>query len=475
MKLRNILEKIEYISCESTQDPEIREITNNSSEVKKGDIFVCIEGFKTDGHNFAEKAVSNGASCVVASKPLHGISIPVIYVNDTRIALAQCSKLIYNDPSSRLKVIGITGTNGKTTVCYLIKSILEAAGKSVGLIGTNETIVGNTHVPAMRTTPEAHQLNKLFSDMLDMGAEYCVMEISSHSLELHRVDCITFEAAAFTNLTHDHLDFHKTMEGYFLAKAKLFDLSKIGVINLDSDWGEKFAEKVKGKLITYSIEKPSMNKVENVVLHSSGNEFELGGTHFKMRIPGMFSVYNGTAAICVCRALGIDDDAVAKGLSTSTGAKGRVEVVDVPADFKVIIDYAHTPDGLLNVLTTLKKFASGRIICVFGAAGERDSAKRPEMGKIVGTYADFAIITADNPINENLELICSQVEEGMRQTNCGYRVIFDRETAINFALGSAGQNDIVLLAGKGHETYQLIGNDKVPFSERKIVEKFFVI
>lgn len=473
MRLNQLLEKIQYISVTGNTDTEINEISNNTSELNPGDVFVCIKGFKTDGHSFADKAVQAGASVIIASEQVNCEGIPVVTVKDTREALAQCSKVIYNDPSKKLKIIGVTGTNGKTTVSYLVKSILEKAGFTVGLIGTNETIVGDKVVPAMRTTPEAHKLNKLFTDMIDMGAQYCVMEVSSHSLELHRVTGIHFAVGVFTNLTHDHLDFHLTMENYFAAKAKLFSMCDTGVINLDDTRGEAFADSVKGRLVTYSIDKQSDNKATNINLLPAGNEFNLNGTHFSMKIPGNFSVYNGLAAICTCKSLGIDDTVISEALANSSGAKGRAEVVEVPADFKVVIDYAHTPDGLLNILSTMKKFTTGRIICVFGAAGERDSAKRPDMGKIVGTYADMAIITADNPINENLELICSQVEEGIKNTSCSYSIVYDREEAIKKALSQAKENDLVLLAGKGHETYQLIGDEKIPFSEKEIVTDFF--
>lgn len=473
MRLQQLLNKIEYISVTPGYDPEIREITNNTNELVPGDIFVCIKGFKTDGHQYAAVAAEKGASAIIASEPIDISGVPVILVRDTREALALCSREIYGNPSSKLKLIGITGTNGKTTVSYLIKSILEQAGYTVGLIGTNATIVGNTVVPAMRTTPEAHKLNKLFSDMLEMGAQYCVMEVSSHSLELHRVTGLHFVCGVFTNLTHDHLDFHLTMENYFAAKAKLFSMSDIGVINIDDAWGKKFAASVTGKLVTYSEKNISDNRAENVRLLPAGNEFDLGNTHFTMKIPGNFSVYNGLAAVCACKALGISEDVAVLGLAVSNGAKGRAEVVDIPADFKVVIDYAHTPDGLLNILTTLKQFAPGRIICVFGAAGERDSAKRPEMGEIVGNYADIAIITADNPINEDLTLICAQVEEGIKKTNCSYSIIYDRETAIKQALSESLPGDTLLLAGKGHETYQLIGDEKLPFSEEKIVKNYF--
>lgn len=473
MKLKELLKNIDYISCESYADIETAEITNNSLAVKPGDIFVCIDGYKTDGHKYAEMAEKAGASCIIASKRLKNISVPVIYTQNTRLALAQASKAVYKNPSARLKIIGVTGTNGKTTVCYLIKSILEAAGKVVGLIGTTETIVGNTKIPAMRTTPEAHELGKLFSDMIDMGAEYCVMEVSSHSLELYRVYGIDFAAGAFTNLTHDHLDFHGTMENYFAAKAKLFDMCGVSIVNADDPWGEKLLEKQHRRLVTYSVNKSSDNKAENIMLRPASVEFDLCGTHYTLNIPGNFSVYNALAAICVSKALGINEADIVLGLSQTHGAKGRCEVLKIPADFKVIIDYAHTPDGLLNILDTVKRFAPGRIICVFGAAGERDAVKRPEMGEIVGKYADIAYITADNPINEDLTKICSQVESGIKDTNCQYSVIYDRETAIITALKEAKKDDTVLLAGKGHETYQLIGNDKVPFSETEIVKKFF--
>ncbi|MBQ3053715.1 MAG: UDP-N-acetylmuramoyl-L-alanyl-D-glutamate--2,6-diaminopimelate ligase [Clostridia bacterium] len=471
MYLSDLLKNIEYISCDATFDPEIREITNNSGEIKAGDVFVCIAGFKTDGHNFALNAQKAGASCIIASEKID-VSVPVIYVENTRKALAQSSKFIYGDPSKKLKIIGITGTNGKTTTCYLIKNILESAGKVVGLIGTNETVVGNTRIPAMRTTPESYQLNKLFSDMLDMGAQYCVMEVSSHSLDLFRVEGISFTAGGFTNLTHDHLDFHKTMENYFNAKAKLFSMCEFGCVNVDDDWGAKLPQKANGRVITYSVNSPSDNKAENIIFHQGSNEFDLNGTHFTMKIPGLFSVYNGLLAISICYGLGLSYVDIAKGLSDSMGAEGRAQVLNTDTDYKVIIDYAHTPDGLYNILSTLKKFATGRIICVFGAAGERDSVKRPDMGEIVGKYADLAIITADNPINEDLTLICSQVEEGILKTSCPYKIIYDRKNAIIDALTLARKEDIVLLAGKGHETYQLIGDEKVPFSEKNIVLEY---
>ena len=474
MRLSEILSEIQYISVSGNTDPEINEVTNNTSEISAGDIFVCIKGFKTNGHKYISQAVENKAAAVVVSEDVGPLPVPIIKVNDTRLALSEISKAVYKDPSRELKIIGVTGTNGKTTVSYLIKSILETAGNTVGLIGTNETIVGQTRIPAMRTTPESHKLNKLFREMISMNVKYCVMEVSSHSLELYRVHGISFTAGVFTNLTHDHLDFHGTMENYFDAKAKLFSMSEISVINIDSPWGVKLAKRAEGHLITYSINNPSDNKAENVELFPGGNVFELGNRGYSMCIPGTFSVYNGLAAICTCRALGVPAHMIAEGLAISHGAKGRAELVEIPADFKVIIDYAHTPDGLYNILTTIKDFAPARIICVFGAAGERDSVKRPEMGEIVGKYADFAYITADNPINEDLTLICKQVEAGMKQTNCPYEIIYDRKIAIEKALNNASKDDIVLLAGKGHETYQLIGDDKVPFSETEIVQNFFI-
>ncbi len=473
LKLSQILSQIDFIHCYNNSDVNIAEVSNNTAELNPGDIFVCIKGFKTDGHKYINDAISKKASAIIVSDDVNIKDIPIIKVADTRLALAQISKVIYNDPSSKLKIIGVTGTNGKTTVSYLIKSILEASGNIVGLIGTNETIVGNTKVPAMRTTPECHKLNKLFCDMLSLGAKYCVMEVSSHSLELYRVHGINFTVAAFTNLTHDHLDFHKTMDNYFSAKAKLFSMSDTCVVNIDSDWGVKLAKLSQGHLVTYSVNNMSDNKAENVTLYPEGSSFELKNQAYSMCIPGTFSVYNGLAAICVCRELGVPEHIIAEALANSHGASGRAEIVDIPANFKVIIDYAHTPDGLYNILTTLKGFAPGRIICVFGAAGERDSAKRPEMGKIAGEFSNYSIITADNPINEDLTIICSQVEKGMKETSCPYEIIYDRKEAIEKALKMAQKDDILLLAGKGHETYQLIGDDKIPFSEKEIVKDFF--
>lgn len=474
MELAELLNRISVVSISGPSNVSVREITNNSKAVLPGDIFVCIEGFQTDGHGFAKMAEEKGASCIVASRPLPEItSIPVVLVKNTRLALAELSKAIYHDPSSRLKIIGVTGTNGKTTVSYLIKSILDTAGHKTGLIGTNETIAGDTPIPAMRTTPESHELNKLFQNMIEFGMEYCVMEVSSHSLELCRVADIHFSAGVFTNLTQDHLDFHQTMENYFQAKTKLFQQSGHCIVNIDNDYGKRLAEMVSDKLTAYSVQALSDNQAVQIDLKKDGCAFSTGGTRYRMQIPGLFSVYNGLAAVSLCRWLGVPESMIQKGLSATHGAKGRAEFIPVPADFQVMIDYAHTADGLYNILSTIKNFAPGRILCVFGAAGERDAAKRPSMGETVGTYADYAIITSDNPIHECAADIISQVEIGMKRTKCPYLCIEDRKEAILTALSMAKKEDLILLAGKGHETYQLIGDEKVPFSERDIVLNYF--
>lgn len=454
-------------------DAEINGITINSKEVKKGDIFICINGQNTDGHKFASDAAQKGALAIVAEKEISS-SAPLILCENTKIEMAKIASKFYGEPEKKLKLIGITGTNGKTTVSYLIKKILEEAGKRVGIIGTNEILVGDDAVgiaSSTPTTPNSLELRKIFAKMLEMGAEYVVMEVSSHALDLHRVYGLTYEAGVFTNLTRDHLDYHKTMENYFLAKAKLFDISKVGVINTDDEYGAKLC--VPCKKITVGTKNADI-LAENIEIDEKGVRFTASydgkSTKAELAISGMFSVYNALCAIGAAVACGIDFDKAVRGISLATGVKGRLESVPTNTDYAVIIDYAHTPDGLENVLNAVNSFKKGRLISVFGCGGDRDATKRPIMGDIGTRLSDIAIITSDNPRTEDAQKIIDDILKGVK--GGVYKVIPDRKEAIGYALSIAKSGDVVLLAGKGQETYQILGKEKIHFDEREIVKEF---
>ncbi len=456
------------------EDVEISGITINSKEVKQGYVFVCICGENTDGHIFAESAVENGAVAIVAEHELD-VSRPVIVYDNTKIALAEISKAFYENPQEKLKIIGITGTNGKTTTSYLIKKILENAGKTVGVIGTNEILVGDKEVgikSSTPTTPNSLELYHIFSKMLEMGAEYVVMEVSSHALCLHRVHGITFEVGAFTNLTRDHLDYHGTMENYFNAKKMLFDISKKGIVNADDEYGKRILKNSPCDVISYGRSNASLT-AENIALTADGVEFDAVYNGEKRRaklgISGMFSVYNAMAALGTAIAAGLDLDNAISGLALSTGVCGRLERVPLDTDYAVIIDYAHTPDGLENVLNAVNSFKKGRCICVFGCGGDRDATKRPIMGEIGARLSDIAVITSDNPRTEDPEKIIEDITKGIKGGD--YEVIVNRREAIKYALSIAKKDDIILLCGKGQETYQIIGKEKFHFDEREIVKE----
>ncbi len=456
------------------QDIEIKGITIDSREAKDGFVFICITGQERDGHDFAKSAAQNGASVIVSERPLD-IDVPVVCYDNTKLAMAELSSYFYGEPEKKLKLVGITGTNGKTTVSYLIKNILETAGKTVGVIGTNEILVGNKDVgikSSTPTTPNSLELRRIFAKMLQMGAEYVVMEVSSHALDLHRVAGLTYDVGIFTNLTRDHLDYHKTMENYFLAKKKLFDISKVGVINADDEYGAKLLENAGCRVMSVGTNNANL-KAENIKIDASGVEFsvEYNGKTYPVNlcISGLFSVYNGICAMAAALSLGIDIETVISGICTACGVKGRLERVPTNTDYSVIIDYAHTPDGLENVLNAVNAFKKGKCILVFGCGGDRDSTKRPIMGEIGVRLCDFAVITSDNPRTENPEKIIEDIVSGVKSGE--YKVITNRKEAISYALSIAKKDDIVLLAGKGQETYQIIGTEKTHFDEREIVKE----
>lgn len=462
----------------SFEDMEITGIAYDSRRVLPGNVFVCIKGYETDGHKYAHAAVKNGAALIVAEDKLD-VDVPVIYVDNSRREIARISCTFYDNPSKKFKLIGVTGTNGKTTITYLIKSILEAAGKIVGVIGTNQNIIGDKVLVTQSTTPttpNALELQQLFAEMADSGAEYVVMEVSSHALALDRVYGCHFDCGIFTNLTQDHLDFHKTLENYRDAKAKLFTLCDKGVVNYDDAAGKYIAEQGECEdILKIGLGEGCVLTAKNIEISARGTDFELDYKGIKypvsIAIPGKFSVYNAACAAGAALQLGFDMDTIREGLKNASGVLGRVEVVDTDTDYTVIIDYAHTPDGLENIISCVKEFAKGRVITLFGCGGDRDNTKRAVMGEIAGRLSDYSIITSDNPRTEDPTAIVEQIEEGMKRTDGEYTLIVDRREAIRYALGFAKKDDVIILAGKGQETYQIIGHEKHDFDERVVVKE----
>ncbi len=475
MLLQDVLSGVNIISTNCDLNTEITAICHDSRNVTDGALFVAISGFQTDGNRFVKAAIEGGAKAVLTEAPKE--DMPYIQVDDARKALAIVAANFHNHPACEMKIIGVTGTNGKTTVTYLLKQILEENGAKVGLIGTNQNMIGDEIRETERTTPEPNGLQALLREMADSGCTHVVMEVSSHSLVLHRVHGIEFEVGIFTNLTQDHLDFHKTMEAYAEAKSKLFDMCKFGVVNLD----DAACDTMLGggcKYITYSTKQNKADVVsQNIKLREAGVSFEVfyGGdiAHVELGIPGEFSVYNALSVIGAAMAMGVELSRAVNVLRSAKGVCGRAEIVPVPADFTVMIDYAHSPDGLENILKTVRGFAKGRVIALFGCGGDRDATKRPIMGRIASELADFVIVTSDNPRTEEPTAIIEQILPGIKKKKCSYHVEVSRVQAIHYALSNAKPGDVIVLAGKGHETYQEICGVKHHLDEREIVADFF--
>lgn len=455
---------------------ELSGISCDSRKTKPGDLFIAVKGKEDDGHRYIQAAVERGAVAVILERAME-CSVPVLVVPDTRKALADIAAKFYGTPAKSLKLIGVTGTNGKTTVTYLIKSILEAAGETVGLIGTNEILAGQEPVnirSTTPTTPDSAELQQIFARFVERGIRYAVMEVSSHALALDRVRGCTFDAGVFTNLTQDHLDFHKTMEQYLAAKSKLFDISKTGVINIDDAAGRSIAKTASCRVVTVGLHDADI-RAKHIQLLERGVQFAAEAhqktMQIQLAIPGKFSVYNALCAIGACDALGISQGDIVRGLAQAKGVRGRVELVPTNTGYTVIIDYAHSPDGLEKILHTVRGFARGRVITLFGCGGDRDRTKRPIMGNIAGRLSDFTIVTSDNPRTEDPMRIIADIEAGIRKTGGEYVVIGDRREAIAQALKLARKDDVVLLAGKGQETYQIIGKEKLDFDEREVVKE----
>lgn len=469
MKLSEILKGLKVKN--EYADREVVDVTADSRIVEEGFLFVCIKGASFDGHSAAQEMIEKGAAAVVTERDL-GIDSQII-VDDTRAAYSPICANFFGNPAENLKLIGLTGTNGKTTTTFLIKQILENVGKKVGLIGTVQNMVGDEIYPAHYTTPDPHELQSLFRKMVDADCEYCVMEVSSQALAQGRVEGIHFLIGAFTNLTQDHLDYHKTWENYFNSKKLLFENCDIAITNVDDKNGLEIVKNLPCKIITYAVDNiQSDYTAKNVVFSSKGVKYELVGDKIgrvDCPIPGRFSVYNSLCAASVALALGVDFESTLIAISKSQGVKGRIEVVPTDTDYTVIIDYAHSPDGLENIISSLKEIAEGRVVTLFGCGGDRDRTKRPKMGKIAAELSDFCVVTSDNPRSENPSKIIDDILEGMKDTKTPYTVVENRREAIAWAMNHAKTNDIILLAGKGHETYQILPTGTIHFDEREVI------
>lgn len=478
MLLGELIKDLNVLETAADLDARISDVCYDSRKVKKGSLFVAIEGFEDDGHKYIAPAVENGAAAVICRKKPE-IPCQYILTDDSRRALALVSARFFGKPSEKLVMIGVTGTNGKTTTAILIKNLIEmCTGEKAGLIGTLHNMAGDHVLPAemtTSTTPESRDIQELLALMVAEGCSYAVMEVSSHALELSRVEGIEYRVGVFTNLTQDHLEFHKTMENYGAAKSKLFKISRFGVINCDDPAAGIMAGSAKGTVLTYGIDsEEAALRADNVYLGADSVSFDAlydgRRAEMKLGIPARFSVYNALAAIGTCLCLGFDLNDISRALARCNGVKGRLEVVPTPGrDFTIIIDYAHTPDSLENILKTFKSYAKGRVVVLFGCGGDRDRTKRPIMGRISARYADYVIVTSDNPRTEEPGAIINDILEGMRDTRTRYTVIEDRREAIRWAMENAEKDDIIILAGKGHETYQIIGKEKHHMDEREIV------
>ena len=487
MKLNELLQTVKPLAVEGPVDRDITGITYDSRRVMPGNLFVAMRGENTDGHRYVEAAIDRGAAAVVLERE-GGLNPRAtrIRVEDARHTLALASAEFYSHPSQQLKVVGVTGTNGKTTTAFMIKAIMEAAGLGAGLIGTVHYQIGQRIIPASRTTPESVEIQDMMSQMLRANCSGVAMEVSSHALDLQRVAGIDYDVAVFTNLSQDHLDYHGTMKKYFEAKTKLFlalgSMRKRGraVVNTDNEYGRRLIARLGGEnaVVTYGVSSDAAIRALDVRVSADGTYFVVrtpqGSVSVALPLIGRYNVANALAAIGAALSLGIGLGSIERALSTMRPVPGRMEVMDVKQDFHVYVDYAHTEDALRNVLMTVSELTKGRLIVVFGCGGDRDQGKRTPMGEAACELADFSILTSDNPRTEDPSEILKQIEEGFPVgAQSRYQVIADRREAIERALDIARPGDSVLVAGKGHETYQEFADTVVPFSDRQVVNEYF--
>lgn len=486
--LKDIISTLDVQQVQGNQNVSIQDITADSRAVKPNSLFIALDGATVDGHNYIDKAVAAGAVAVIVSKP---VTVPddvcVITVSDTRQAMMVCVPYFFDYPANRMRMVGVTGTNGKTTTTHMIRHILKAQGHKVGVIGTVHIMIGDTSYPIHNTTPDVVDLQHILHQMVQENVEYCVMEVSSHALALGRVSGVEFDTAIFTNLTQDHLDFHKTFENYLAAKCKLFEQvsaanqvknNKGAVINIDDSYGHRVMEKTTAPTITYSTLGKGTLNASDVHMSTKNSQYTVNykGESYpvSMNTTGLFNVYNTLAAIGACLQEGISMEAIDTALKTFSSVPGRFELIEEGQDFAVVVDYAHTPDGLQNILETAKAIKENRIIIVFGCGGDRDATKRPIMGRIAAEYGDKIYVTSDNPRTEDPVQIVKDVEVGVKEAlrdGTSYEVIVDRREAINHAIHDAKAGDIVIIAGKGHENYQILKNETIHFDDREEARK----
>ena len=482
MKLNELLDEMNYQFIQGHLDEEVSQIDYDSRTVQSGSLFVCIPGAKVDGHSFIDQVIQKGAKVIVIEHPVeYQEGITYLLVDNARKALALLSCAFFHHPSRQMKVIGITGTKGKTTTSYMVASILEKAHKKVGIIGTIGSIVNGEFRKTKNTTPESFELQKLMHEMVEAGCEYCVMEVSSQGLMLDRVTGIDFDIGVFTNLSPDHIgeNEHRSFEHYMSCKKQLFQMCRIGLFNKDDEHYLDMIDRAHCQIQTYSIDQESDLQAFNINLYRQDNilgvTFDTNGVisaSFQTNTPGKFSVYNSLVAIMICHLLDIDVPYIQEALK-QVSVKGRVEMVPVPRPYTVFIDYAHNALSFDSILSTMSEYHPHRIYCVYGLGGHRDVHRRYGAGEIVAKYHAFSILTADNPRGESVQKICQDIIEGINKENGEYIVIEDRQQAIHYALEHAEAHDIILCLGKGHEDYQILDEEPLPFSERQIIEEYF--
>ena len=481
MQLKSLLTATPVLQITGDDDREVTSLAYDSRRVTPGTLFIALRGERSDGHEFVDQAIAKGAVAVVVDQPSVLQKATTVQVVNTRAAMADLAAAFFRNPSKPLKVAGITGTNGKTTTAFLLKHILDSAQLRAGLIGTVRYEIGDRQIPATRTTPESLDLQDLLYQIRSAGCKAAVMEVSSHALMQDRVRGVAFDVGVFTNLTQDHLDYHRTMEGYFEAKARLFtemtDSRKEpgAAINIDDRWGPKMIKEVPGnvKILTFGQGMKANFRASNITIDFKGTSYQLdaNGKHYLVRLPliGRFNVYNSLGAIAAAHLIGVDVRSAVLSLANAPFVPGRLEAVPVKRQFRTFVDYAHTDDALTNVMKTLRELSPNRLIVVFGCGGSRDRAKRPLMGRAVEEHADWAIVTSDNPRKESPGDIIADIERGMPRGN--YEVVIDRREAIERAIAMASARDIVLLAGKGHETYQEFADHTVPFDDLQVAKE----
>lgn len=486
MKLSELIKDLNIDKVKGSIDIDISGISQNSKKVKEGYLFVCIEGFVMDGHKFIPEAIQRGAGAILLQKDIPiNKDITVLLVKDTRKALALLANRYYDYPSRKLKVIGITGTNGKTTVAYMLKAILEEADKKVGLLTTVENIINHQSKDSKMTTMESLDLQKAFCKMLSGNTDYCIMEVSSHSLSLSRVEGCDFDVAIFTNISDEHFEIHQNFQNYLDSKKKLFQslnsskkdsCQKKGIVNIDEIYANEFIDCLQVDKITYGIERECMFRANNIMINLRETHFTAetpaGDVEILLNMSGKYNVYNALAAIAAAASQGISLDIIARAFRKFPGAPGRYKILDYGQPYTIIIDFAHNFHGLEHILKTLELFPRNKIITIFGHGGERDTRVRKKMGQVVGMHSDYSIITADNPRSENLETISKEIEKGLKEVkNSSYRVILDRFLAIEHALNIAEKNDIVLIAGKGPENQQVYQDRIIYHNDEEVVCK----